>query len=169
MVFIGGLEFSLSLLVVFCTCISTLSYRLSSSLRMPSSLQCQADENAVIDFIWEKVDDIPPFKGKVKSKSSLKIKELSGGNTNFNYVVHNTDNSSQTIGSIFVKHAKPFAKGFGKSAPMSTVRLGYEFDGINEFSKYGFTTLEAYIYDSEKNYLVTQYLDGSVFNQPFMI
>ena len=161
MVFVGRLEYSLSLLVVLSACLSTLSFRLSSSLRIPSSLRCQTDEDAVIDFIWGKVDDIPPFKGKVKTKSSLKIKELSGGNTNFNYVVHNTDDSAKTIGSIFVKHAKPFAKGFGESAPMSTVRLGYEFDGVSEFSKYGFTTLEAYLYCPEGNYLVTQYLDGS--------
>jgi len=147
-------------LASFC-CFLAHSYQIRPTLnKLRTPLRSQKDEEAVIDFIWKSVDSIPPFKGKVTDKSSLKIKELSGGNTNFNYVVHNTDGNSKKLASVFVKHAKPYAKGFGESAPMSTVRLGYEFYGVNEFSKYGFTTLDAYIYDAEQCYLVTQFLDG---------
>ena len=49
-------------------------------------------------------------------------------------------------------------KGFGEDAPMSTERLRYEFEGINEFSAFGFTTLDPYVYDPKENYLVTQFL-----------
>ena len=49
--------------------------------------------------------------------------------------------------------------GFGEDAPMSTERLRFEFEGINEFSAFGFTTLDPYIYDPEENYLVTQFLN----------
>ena len=53
-----------------------------------------------------------PFKDKVTDRTSLTIKELSGGNTNFNYVVHHVDDSKKRQGSVFIKHAKAYAKGY---------------------------------------------------------
>ena len=113
-------------------------------------------ESEALDFVWNNRDKIEHFRDAVAQKEALVIKELSGGNTNFNYVVHHVGTSGNRLGSVFVKHAKGYAKGFGESASMSTERLRYEFDGINEFACFGFTTLEPYIYDSDKNYLVTQ-------------
>ena len=36
------------------------------------------DDEKALDFVFSKVDEIPVFKDKVKSKSNLRIKELSG-------------------------------------------------------------------------------------------
>ena len=52
-----------------------------------------------------------PFKDKVTDRSSLRIEELSGGNTNFNYVVHHVNSDNKRRGSVFIKHAKAYAKG----------------------------------------------------------
>ena len=53
--------------------------------------------------------------------SNLRVEEVNGGNTNFNF--HVWDETRSPAKGVFVKHAKPFAKGFGESASMSVDRL----------------------------------------------
>lgn len=120
------------------------------------------DMSNTLQYIQKKQSLIPPFQSlSLQEMQSLCIKELEGGNTNYNYVVYQKDSNKK----CFVKHAKPYAKGFGESVPMSTKRLEYEFEGMNEFSKYGFLTPECYSYDRIENYLISSYLDGY---EPFL-
>lgn len=78
--------------------------------------------------------------------------ELCGGNTNFNYKIYSTSQTTETNPlqqkSIFVKHVKGYSKCFGESAPISTNRLNYEYFGIKEFQKYGTIVSECYICDT---------------------
>jgi hypothetical protein len=64
-----------------------------------------------LDFVWRNKEKIDPFKDKVTDRVNLRIKELSGGNTNFNYVVHCVGEDNKRQGSVFIKHAKAYAKG----------------------------------------------------------
>jgi 5-methylthioribose kinase len=121
-----------------------------------------SDAINALDWVKNNLDKILIFDSLHDDDTSLSIREIGGGNTNFNYVVFDKKSNK----SVFVKHAKPFAKGFGESAPMSVERLGYEYFGMNEFSKYGFTVPECYYYDNKENYLATSFLDNY---EPFLI
>ena len=74
----------------------------------PSALDIDATE--ALNYIKKKASGIPVFNGV--NMDDLAVRELPGGNTNFNYVVYDvTHNTPGSMVGVFVKHAKPFAKG----------------------------------------------------------
>ena len=167
------IEMKLSILFIISICHSILCLtRNSQTQRQMQFLQSSkstiiskgivnVDAQNALSWVEKNIDKISIF-AESPSKLSLTVDEIGGGNTNFNYVIRDLSSGR----AAFVKHAKAFAKGFGESAPMSTLRLGYEYYGMNEFSKYGFTVPESYYYDPVENYLSTSYLDGY---EPFLV
>jgi len=128
-----------------------------TSLGMSRTEYLDKTAEAALEYVRRRKTDIPIFQDS--DSGNLLIEELGGGNTNFNYVVWDASFSKKSKG-VFVKHAKGFAKGFGESAKMSTIRLYYEYQGMKEFTNFGFTIPDCFLYDSDEHYLVTSFLDG---------
>mmetsp|Transcript_25571 Transcript_25571/g.33448 ORF Transcript_25571/g.33448 Transcript_25571/m.33448 type:complete len:474 (+) Transcript_25571:115-1536(+) len=86
------------------------------------------------------------------------LEEVDGGITN--YCFHAFDTAQPSKG-VFMKHAKDYVRGFGEGAKLTRERVRYEYDGIQEFSRYSSEVTPAvYVFNEEKSYLVTEFLDG---------
>ena len=105
-----------------------LSTKSTSKVDTVNNNNINIDAQNALKWVENNINKISIFN-ESPTKLSLTVNEIGGGNTNFNYVVRDTT----TGRAAFVKHAKAFAKGFGESAPMSTIRLGYEYYGAKTF------------------------------------